>query len=83
MFYGQPRHDHVILETDNGDIFVKLLLMFSIQLDGVHYPLIMVKPLDGEVIVQDKDKDLGFYRTCTGDKLQNYSLPEILYMAHW
>ena len=68
MFYGQPRHDHVILETDNGDIFVKLLLMFSIQLDGVHYPLIMVKPLDGEVIVQDKDKDLGFYRICPGEQ---------------
>ena len=68
MFYGQPRYDHVILETDDGDIFAKLLLMFSIQLNGVHYPMIMVKTLDGEVMVQDKDKDLGFYRICPGEQ---------------
>ena len=68
MFYGQPRYDHVILETEDGDIFAKLLLMFSIELDGVHYPMIMTKPLDGPVMVQDKDKDLGFYRICPGEQ---------------
>ena len=68
MFYGQPRHDHVILETDNGDIFVKLLLMFSIPLEGVHYPMIMAKPLDGKVRPQERDQDFGFYRVCPGEQ---------------
>ena len=66
LFYGQPRYDHAILATQDGEIFAKLLFMFSIMLEEVCYPIIMVKPLDGEVIVQDKDKDLGFYRLCPG-----------------
>ena len=66
VFYGQPRYDHVILAMQDGEIFAKLLFMFSIMLEEVCYPIIMVKPLDGEVIIQDKDKDLGFYRLCTG-----------------
>ena len=67
IFYGQPRYDHVILAMEDcNNIFAKLLFMFSITLDGVCHPLIMVKPLDGEVIAQDKDKDLGFYRLCPG-----------------
>ncbi|EPS96046.1 hypothetical protein FOMPIDRAFT_1131204 [Fomitopsis schrenkii] len=66
LFYGQPRFDHVMLGVEDGEIFSKLLFVFSILLEGVCHPIIMVRPLDGEVMAQEKDRDLGFYRTCPG-----------------
>ncbi|EPS96179.1 hypothetical protein FOMPIDRAFT_35508, partial [Fomitopsis schrenkii] len=68
LFYGQPRYDHVILAMEDGEIFSKLVLIFSIMLGGVCHPMILVTPLDGQVMVQDKDKALGFYRICPGNE---------------
>ncbi|EPS99113.1 hypothetical protein FOMPIDRAFT_12620, partial [Fomitopsis schrenkii] len=65
-FYDQPRYDHVILAMEDGEIFSQLLFMFSILVEGAYHPIVMVKPLDGEVMVQEKDRDLGFYRICPG-----------------
>ena len=67
MFYGQPRYDHVLLATEIGDIFAKLLIMFSFTVAGTEHPFIMVRPLNGAVMIQGKDKDLGFYRLSAGN----------------
>lgn len=53
---------------EDGQIFAKLLFMFSIMLEDIPHPLIMVRPLDGEVMIHEKDKDLGFYRLCPGSE---------------
>ena len=66
LFYGEPRYDHVLLPTEDRDIFAKLLFVFSISIGGTDYPFIMVKPLDGEVVAENRDKDLGLYRVSPG-----------------
>ncbi|EPT01467.1 hypothetical protein FOMPIDRAFT_1120536, partial [Fomitopsis schrenkii] len=79
LFYGQPRYDHVILAMEDGEIFSRLVFIFSIMLGGVCHPMILVTPLDGEVMLHDKDKDLGFYRICPGrEKVEMFSARDII-----
>ncbi|KAG1761725.1 hypothetical protein EDD22DRAFT_619601 [Suillus occidentalis] len=63
MFHGSPRYDCVILQTDTGIIFGKLMLIFTCTVGDVQYPVTLVLPYDRPVgICPRKDKDFQFWR---------------------
>ncbi|KAJ7654769.1 hypothetical protein B0H17DRAFT_1163502 [Mycena rosella] len=63
-FHGRPRYDGALVKTPAGEIFVKLIYMFKIELDNKNtYPLALVQPLDvltGRISA--KDRALKFIR---------------------
>ncbi|KAH9844247.1 uncharacterized protein C8Q71DRAFT_826723 [Rhodofomes roseus] len=62
-WFGKERRDHVIIDTAEGPIFACLLMMFTCTTaDGDTHPFVIVKPLDGPVEPQERDRVLGFYR---------------------
>lgn len=62
-FHGNPRYDYVIFRTVQGEIFGKLILMFSIVIEGKDYPIALVQPYDAPIgRIYSKDIDLGFMR---------------------
>ncbi|KAH9828716.1 uncharacterized protein C8Q71DRAFT_799953 [Rhodofomes roseus] len=61
-WFGKERRDHILLNTEDGHIFARLMLIFTYSVDGIEHPFIVVRPLDGAVEPEDRDKDLGFYR---------------------
>lgn len=63
MFHGSPRYDCVILQTDTGIIFGKLMLIFTCTVGDVQYPVTLVLPYDRPVGIRPrKDKDFQFWR---------------------
>ncbi|TFY65027.1 hypothetical protein EVJ58_g2245 [Rhodofomes roseus] len=62
-WFGKERRDHVIIDTAEGPIFACLLVMFTCTTaDGDTHPFVIVKPLDGPVDPQERDRVMGFYR---------------------
>ncbi|KAH9921770.1 uncharacterized protein B0H18DRAFT_1086042 [Fomitopsis serialis] len=66
-FYGQERRDHVLMDVEDGELFGRLLFAFTFSVNGTRHPFVILKPLDGEITVNDRDKDLGFYRLRSGE----------------
>ncbi|KAG2112896.1 hypothetical protein DEU56DRAFT_934861 [Suillus clintonianus] len=66
MFHGSPQYNCVILQTDTGIIFGKLMLIFTCTVGDVQYPVTLVLPYDRPVGVRpQKDKDFQFWRVKT------------------
>ncbi|KAG1726802.1 uncharacterized protein EDB91DRAFT_1239606 [Suillus paluster] len=66
MFHGSPRYNCVILQTDTGIIFGKLMLIFTCTVGDVQYPVTLVLPYDQPVGIRpQKDKDFQFWRVKT------------------
>ncbi|EPQ59138.1 hypothetical protein GLOTRDRAFT_103193 [Gloeophyllum trabeum ATCC 11539] len=62
-FYRHERYDTVIVSTVAGNIFAKLVYVFTCMVEGRSYPLALVQPLDAASgILRQTDKDLGFHR---------------------
>ncbi|KAI0073150.1 hypothetical protein K474DRAFT_1710969 [Panus rudis PR-1116 ss-1] len=62
-FRDKPRYDHVIIDTQDGPIFGKLLCLFTCKVAGEVLPLALVQPLDAPIGgVRRKDIDLEFLR---------------------
>ena len=65
-YYNHPRHDCVLLNTNDGPIFAQLVFIFVIKLDGKNYPIALIqayeKPRSVPATLRKKDKDLGFLR---------------------
>ncbi|KAJ7668084.1 hypothetical protein B0H17DRAFT_1142650 [Mycena rosella] len=57
-FHGRPRYDGALVKTPAGEIFVKLIYMFKIELDDKNtYSLALVQPLDtprGRISAKDR-----------------------------
>ncbi|KAG1736411.1 uncharacterized protein EDB91DRAFT_1055679, partial [Suillus paluster] len=63
MFHGSPRYDCIILQTDTGVIFGKLMLIFTCTVGDVQYPVMLILPYDRPVDVHSrKDKVFQFWR---------------------
>ncbi|KAG1786171.1 uncharacterized protein HD556DRAFT_1434837 [Suillus plorans] len=63
MFHGLPRYDCVILQTEAGPIFAKLLLIFTCTVGDIDYPITLTLPYDQAVGARPrKDKDFKFWR---------------------
>ncbi|KAJ7629311.1 hypothetical protein B0H17DRAFT_1164314 [Mycena rosella] len=63
-FHGRPRYDGALVKTPAGEIFVKLIYMFKIELDDKNtYLLSLVQPLDApRGRISAKDRALKFIR---------------------
>jgi len=65
-YYNNPRYDCVLLNTNNGPIFSRLVFVFTITLDGKNYPIALIqayeRPHSISATLHKKDKDLGFLR---------------------
>ena len=62
-FHHQPRYDHVLVATESGFFFAKLLSLFQLQTDTQSHSLALVqvygKPSGS---TRRKDNNLGLYR---------------------
>jgi hypothetical protein len=65
-YYNHPRYDCVLLNTNNGPVFARLVLVFTIALDRKNYPIALIqayeRPQSVSATLRKKDKDLGFLR---------------------
>ncbi|EPQ59880.1 hypothetical protein GLOTRDRAFT_103770 [Gloeophyllum trabeum ATCC 11539] len=62
-FHHHERHDSVIVNTIAGNIFAKLLYVFTCSTGGKVYPLALIQPLDaGAGARRQTDQDLKFHR---------------------
>ncbi len=63
-FYNHPRYDFVLLDTNDGPVFARLILVFECIVCGSKFPLLLVQPLDNKPgrVHYREDNDLGFYR---------------------
>lgn len=43
-FYGNPRYDCVIVNSDAGSYFARILLLFTCHTGGREYPLAVIQP---------------------------------------
>ena len=62
-FHGQQRYDHVLVATENGHFFARILRLFQIVMGTQTYPVAYVKSYcrpPGRI--RNKDKDLSLYR---------------------
>ncbi|KAF7327132.1 hypothetical protein MKEN_00289900 [Mycena kentingensis (nom. inval.)] len=60
-FHSHARYDCALVKTSDGDIFVRLLLVFRIVLEDREYSLVLVHPLDaphGRASARDKQLKL-------------------------
>ncbi|KAK0494333.1 hypothetical protein EDD18DRAFT_1107358 [Armillaria luteobubalina] len=72
-FNYHPHYDFVLLDTNQGPMFVQLVLIFKCVVHEKVYPLMLVQPFKEAIgPITKKDHDLGFYRVRTrmkGDPL--------------
>ncbi|KAI0739985.1 hypothetical protein C8Q80DRAFT_1222134 [Daedaleopsis nitida] len=63
-FFKEERYDGVLIQTAGGQIFGRLLMMFTCIIGESTYPIALVHPYDASVgsTRSQKDKNLGFYR---------------------
>ncbi|KAG1731406.1 hypothetical protein EDB19DRAFT_2008263 [Suillus lakei] len=62
-FHNFPRYDCVILQTQAGVIFGRLLMLFTCVVDGQTHPVALVHPYDAPVGQRSlKDKHFQFWR---------------------
>ncbi|KAI0749834.1 hypothetical protein C8Q80DRAFT_1269641 [Daedaleopsis nitida] len=62
-FHDGERYDGILLQTQAGPVFGRLLNMFTCAVGGKTYPIALVQPFSTSVGTRPrKDKDLGFYR---------------------
>lgn len=62
-FHNFPRYDCVILQTQAGVIFGRLLMLFTCVVDGQTHPVALVHPYDALVGQRSlKDKHFQFWR---------------------
>jgi len=62
-FHGRPRYDHILVATENGHFFARILRLFQIAFGDQTHPIAYVRSYcrpSGQV--RRKDKDLGLYR---------------------
>jgi len=62
-FHGHPRYDHVLVATENGHFFARILRLFQIAVGTQSYPVAYVKSYcrpPGRI--RRKDKDLSLHR---------------------
>ncbi|KAJ3519256.1 hypothetical protein NMY22_g13291 [Coprinellus aureogranulatus] len=66
QFHGQPRFDAVMINTDEKDIYGRLLYLFVLKVgkDDEGVPVALAIPYDGSVTKQQrrKDTEMGFHR---------------------
>ena len=71
-FFGSERHDHVIVQLEEGHFFARLLHLFEVTLGTQSHALAYVesyyKPSGS---MQRKDKHLGLYRLQVSRLLPN------------
>ncbi|EIW85524.1 hypothetical protein CONPUDRAFT_49167, partial [Coniophora puteana RWD-64-598 SS2] len=62
-FFGGPRYDCVIINTERRNIFGRLLFLFECIVEGQTYQLALVLPYDAAVGARSAaDRDLNFWR---------------------
>ncbi|PBK68548.1 hypothetical protein ARMSODRAFT_887703, partial [Armillaria solidipes] len=66
-FNHQPCYDSVLVDTVDGPLFVRLVMVFECTVREKTFPLMLVRPFDQptEGHSAQKDQDLGFYRVRT------------------
>ena len=60
-FHGRPRYDHVLVVTEDGHFFARILRLFQIDMGGQSHPVAYVKSYCRRRAGR-KDKDLSLYR---------------------
>ncbi|KAJ7056214.1 hypothetical protein C8F01DRAFT_1062415 [Mycena amicta] len=62
-FFGHERYDAVLVKTATGDIFARLVFLFTCEVDGKRLPFALIQAMDAPTGQRTaKDKRLGFYR---------------------
>ena len=76
-FHGNPRHDFVLVQTTDKQIFAQLIFIFTVTIGNVKYPLTLVQPFDAEVPddQKEKDEDLGLIRVCSQKRSNSEIFP--------
>ena len=62
-FHGHPRYDHILVKSENGHFFARILCLFRVTVDTQSHALAYVEVYcrpPGSM--RRKDKDLGLYR---------------------
>ena len=63
-FYGSPRFDHVLVNSNGHSFFAQLITMLKCTVENRDYFIALIHPFDMNVDSSSiKDSDLGFYRT--------------------
>ncbi|KAJ6475715.1 hypothetical protein C8R47DRAFT_1178958 [Mycena vitilis] len=75
-FHGRPRFDGALVLTPKGEIFVRLIYMFEVSLDGKTYPFALVQPFDAPVgRISAKDKALKLFRVRAKRRQESEFIP--------
>ncbi|KAJ7059280.1 hypothetical protein C8F01DRAFT_1220265 [Mycena amicta] len=62
-FFGHERYDAVLVKTATGDIFARLVFLFTCDVNGKQLPFALIQAMDAPTGQRTaKDKRLGFYR---------------------
>ncbi|KAG2121427.1 hypothetical protein DEU56DRAFT_873780 [Suillus clintonianus] len=62
-FFGSPRYDCVMVQTDNQPFFARLIFMFGCSIGETNLSLALIHPYDVGIGVRSKhDTDLGLWR---------------------
>ncbi|KAJ7062402.1 hypothetical protein C8F01DRAFT_1219937 [Mycena amicta] len=62
-FFGHERYDAVLVKTATGDIFARLVFLFTCDVDGKQLPFALIQAMDVPTGQRTaKDERLGFYR---------------------
>lgn len=63
MFHNAPRYDSVIIRTQDGMIFGRLIFIFTCLVEGTSHPMALIQPCDAPIQNRPlKDRLLGLWR---------------------
>jgi len=80
-FHGQQRYDHILVATENGHFFARILRLFQIVIGDQTHNIVYVRSYcrpSGQV--RHKDKDLGLHRVRV--KANPYEIISIQSIVH-
>ncbi|KAJ7700548.1 hypothetical protein B0H14DRAFT_3100108 [Mycena olivaceomarginata] len=80
-FHGLARYDAALVKTTQGNIFVRLVYVFTFEIDGRRHPFALVQALDVGIPQRyTKDRVLSLYRVrqCEREKCEFISVHSII-----
>jgi hypothetical protein len=76
-FHNLPQYDCVIVNTTTGVFFVRLLFLFTCDINNTPYPIALVRPYDAPVGRRlQKDKHMKFWRVRQRGTVSEFILAE-------
>ena len=73
FFFGDMRHDYIMVHATVGSFFAQLLLVFTVSAVDALYPVCLVQPLDAPLGPPNaKDGELGTHSVRTHQNITEF-----------